>query len=266
LEVERDCGAATRNQRLAAIHGFYKFLQIEVPEQILLCQQILAIPYKKHANTLVNFLTLKEVEGILRHPNPNSKNGRRDIVLLSLLYDSGARVQEIADLSVMDVSLVAPETIRLTGKGRKTRIVPLMGATVKLLHQYFDENKLDASLNGNKPLFVNQSKHKMTRAGIAYVLKKHVNEMKSEGFLLPANVSPHCFRHSKAMHLLQAGVNLVYIRDFLGHSDIQTTEIYARADETMKRNALTGSYDEPVQAGLPAWHLDKTLMEWLHSL
>ncbi len=267
LETQRGSSVSTRNQRLAAIHAFYRYLQMEEPEQIYLCQQILAIPMKRTASKAIDYLTLDAMKAILEAPDTACLMGRRDLVLLSLMYDTGARVQEIADLTVADVRLENPATVKVTGKGNKSRLIPLMTPTAKLIEQYMSENNLKHAAMGSYPLFQNRSHTKLSRAGIAYILNKYVEESR---LLHPENipkvVSPHCFRHSKAMHLLQAGVNLVYIRDLLGHVSITTTEVYARADSLMKRNALENAYQTTTPSVMPVWQQNNDLLKWLKDL
>ena len=267
LETERRCSVATRNQRLAAIHAFFKYLQMEAPEQIYLCQQLLAIPIKRTKGRAIDYLTLDAIKAILDAPDTTNVNGRRDLVLLSLLYDTGARVQEIADLVVADVRLENPATVKVTGKGNRSRIVPLMTPTAKIVGQYLSENGLTRIAQGQYPLFQNRSHEKLTRAGIAYILKKYVEDARIvHPELIPEEISPHCFRHSKAMHLLQAGVNLVYIRDLLGHVSIKTTEVYARADSLMKRTALEKAYQNVSPSEMPIWQQNHDLLKWLKEL
>jgi site-specific recombinase XerD len=267
LETERRCSVATRNQRLAAIHAFFKYLQMEAPEQIYRCQQLLAIPVKRTNGRAIDYLTLDAIKAILDTPDTTNMNGRRDLVLLSLLYDTGARVQEIADLVVADVRLDNPATVKVTGKGKKSRIVPLMTPTAKLVGQYLSENGLTRIAQGQYPLFQNRSHEKLTRAGIAYILQKYVQAARIlHPELIPEKVSPHCFRHSKAMHLLQSGVNLVYIRDLLGHVSIKTTEVYARADSLMKRTALEKAYQNVSPSEMPIWQQNHDLLKWLKDL
>lgn len=267
LENDRKCCASTRNQRLTSIKAFFKYLQTETPEYILLCQQIMSVPLKKTINRNICYLTLDGIKSILDAINTTSRTGRRDLVLLSVLYDSGARVQELADLKVGDIRLQKPETISLTGKGKKTRIVPMLEPTARLLKQYLTENYLGSPSHKLYPLFCNRSGNKLSRAGIAYVLKKYVCTVRvTHPTLLPDVVSVHSLRHSKAMHMLQAGVPLIYIRDFLGHEEISTTEIYAKCDGKMKREALESAYSEMRSTKLPVWHQDNNLMSWLKSL
>jgi len=267
LEKKRNCIASTRNVRLATFHSFCRYLQIEFPDYIYPAQQILSIPMKKAKKTFVKYITLEAMKFLLEKPDKTTIEGRRNMVILSLLYDSGARVQELADLKVGDVRTASPATVKLTGKGSKSRIVPLMKPMSNLLYQYMKENKLTEAHTSDYPLFSNRSKKKLTRAGIAYILKKYANEAMTERpNLFPDKLSPHCFRHSKAIHLLQSGVNLIYIRDFLGHVDIQTTEIYARIDGEMKRKALEKNNNNIVPDKMPEWQSNAGLMRWLKNL
>jgi site-specific recombinase XerD len=267
LEKTRKCIASTRNVRLAAIHSFCRYLQMEFPDYIHWVQQILSIPIKKTKKMSVEYLVLDAMKVLLEKPDKMTKEGRRDRVLLSLLYDSGARVQELADLKVGDIRTASPSTVKLTGKGNKSRIVPLMKPMTELLKQYLKENNLTEPYALDHPLFSNRSKNKLTRAGIAYIVKKYAGEaIKENPELFPNKLSPHCFRHTKAIHLLQSGVNLVYIRDFLGHVDIKTTEIYVRIDGEMKRKALEKSNSNVVSDKLPEWQSNAGLMSWLKSL
>ncbi len=267
LEEERHCKITTRNQRLAAIHSFFSFLMVEAPQYMEQCQKVLSIPMKKADKPPLMYLPLDAVKGLLEQPDRNTSHGRRDAVLLSLLYDTGARVQELVDLKVCDINLNDTVTIVLTGKGGKSRIVPVMKPTGELLRQYIEGNGLSHPARSRNPLFTNRGKHPLTRAGVTYILKKYAAQAQAIGVKdISEEITPHWLRHSKAMHLLQSGVNLIYIRDLLGHSDVSTTEIYARADETMKRKALLEAYESPSEDQLPTWKKDKDLLDWLKSL
>ena len=268
IESERNCSAGTRNNRLAAIHAFYRYLQIEMPQFLSRCHEILSIPYKKTQKKIMSYLTLDSVRVLLAQPDTSTSSGRRDLAMLSLLYDTGARVQELVDLRMEDVRLSSPTVIRLTGKGRKSRLVPIMTPTEKLLRQYLDEHDKNYAAHGGYPLFCNRVGKKLTRAGVTYILDKYMSQAKSVGdSSLPDSISPHCLRHSKAMHLLQSGVNLVYIRDLLGHADVSTTEVYARADEHFKRKALEQAYPSPTPVSdTTPWQKDYDLLDWLKNL
>lgn len=198
-----------------------------------------------------------------------TKEGCRDLVLLVVLYDTAARVQELIDLKIKDVRLTNPAVITLHGKGNKTCQVPIMDKTRKLLEDYLNHlNISDAISRGDNYLFVNQKKQKLSRWGVSYIINKYVEQAEQDPkFTIPFSVTPHVFRHSKSMHLLQAGVNLIYIRDFLGHCDCSTTEIYARADTEMKRKAIEAAYSDVLPGKeLPAWENDTDLMVFLNSL
>lgn len=267
IETERKCSISTRNQRLAAIHAFYRYLQMEQPAALFQYQQILAVPMKSVPKKTISYLSLNAIKNLLNMPDKTTKKGRRNLVLLSLIYESGARVQEIADVRVADIRLETPATIKLTGKGNKTRIVPLMAPVAKLIQQYLEDNKLNLPQCHEYPLFCNKSGNKLTRSGISYILKKYFKEViKLSPEYATVTISPHVMRHSKAMHLLQAGVNLVYIRDLLGHVSIQTTEIYARAENSMKRKALEKAYSDVVSDELPEWQQNGELLDWLQGL
>ncbi len=266
LEVNRKCSISTRNQRLAALHSFFRYVQAEEPAGMFHFQKITAIPIKKAKKTVVEYLAPEAIKLLLEQPDKHTPQGRRDLTLISILYDSGARVQELIDMRVCDVTLQAPAVLTLTGKGNKTRRVPIMKNTASLLQNYLLENKLDKPWRNEQPLFTNNQHHKLTRKGVTYILSKYVEPARKISSLLPAKVTNHMLRHSKAMHLLQAGVNLIYIRDFLGHVDLKTTEIYARADTEMKRKVIENAYPELVDSTLPDWSKDQALLAWLSEI
>jgi len=266
LEQERHSSPQTRNHRLAALHGFFRYVQAEDPERMVQCQQILAIPLRKHARHTVEYLSKEYLAEILAQPVLRTRQGRRDAVLLSVLYDTGARVQELIDLSAGDVRLDSPAQVRLMGKGRKMRAVPLMEMTVQILRDHIHENGLDHLAQFDRPLFQNRKGERLSRSGIRYILQKYVQRVHSSHPAFNQTVSPHCLRHTKGMHLLQSGVPLEIIRDFLGHVDVKTTQIYARSNLEMKRKALENVSDSSPVSKIPSWQENKTLLEWLHSL
>jgi len=269
LQNERKSSNATRNYRLATFHSFFSYLQYEMPEKISQWQQILSIKVKRTDKKCINYLTLDGIKLLFEQIDATGKQGLRDLALLTLLYDTGARVQEVINLTPSALRLENPAIVKLFGKGRKERIVPLQGEPVKILKEYMSENQLDKPEKNTCPLFFNNRKEKLTRAGIAFILNHYVeNARKSNPQLIPDRVSPHSLRHSKAMHLMQAGVNLIYIRDILGHVSIQTTEIYARADSKQKREALEKAYADviPQTNKTGSWEKDEKLINWLKKL
>ena len=202
-------------------------------------------------------------------PDPSTQSGFRDTVMLAVLYDSAARVQEIIDLKVKDLRLDKPAVIALHGKGQKTRYVPIMEKTQNLLKTYLEKKQRSSGTSdGEQYVFENQKKQQLSRWGISYIINKYVNMARlSDGFNIRFSVTPHVFRHSKSVHLLQSGVNLIYIRDFLGHSDCSTTQIYAKADTETRLKAIEAAYVDILPTSeLPDWSDDKNLMDYLSSL
>lgn len=181
-------------------------------------------------------------------------------------FQNTARVQEIINLTASSVRLTKPFTIKLLGKGNKARIVPLMDEEVVHLKSYMERNGLLQPQANLYPLFYNSRKEKLTRAGVHHILNHYASMAREKDQkLIPEKISPHSLRHSKAMHLLQAGVNLVYIRDILGHESVQTTEVYARVDSKQKREAIEKAYADVVKREVPAWTNNDNLLEWLKS-
>ncbi|MEI6421994.1 MAG: tyrosine-type recombinase/integrase [Lentisphaerota bacterium] len=269
LEKKRKCSIVTRNQRLSSIHGFFKYVQKESPEDLFEIRRILGISSKKAKKTIVPYLAENELMILFQQPDMKTKQGKRDLMLLILMYDTAARVQELIDLRVKDIRLVSPAVITLHGKGNKTRQVPILGKTKDLLTGYLEEHKNNSwgIAVSDTPVFFNQKYQKLTRWGISYVLEKYVELAKKNiGFVVNFPVTPHVLRHSKAMGMLKAGINLIYIRDFLGHSNVVTTEVYARADNEMKRKALENSYKDLYADKMPKWEENKDLMQWLRGL
>ena len=268
LQDERKCSASTRNARLAAIRAFFCYAEYTDPTFLNESMRIRSIPLKKTGKKTISYLSVDGVRLLLKQPNQADRAGRRDLTLISLMYETGARVQEIADLTVDCIRQASPCTIKIIGKGNKTRIVPLLDKQARHLIRYMNEEKLTMPGMSDIPLFSNRSGGKLTRSGIAYILRKYVEMARAENALLiPNNVSCHSLRHSRAMHLLQADVPLIYIRDILGHESVVTTEIYAKVDSKKKRevitNAFTDTLDEPIT---PIWQKDADLLQWLKSL
>lgn len=269
IQEERKCSDSTRNYRLAAIHSFFCYLQYEEPERIVQWQEIFSIKVRKHEKKSFNYLTLDGIKLIFSLIDTERIEGRRDLAMLALMYDSGARVQELIDLTPSSIRIEAPSIVKIMGKGRKSRIVPLQEEQVDLLKVYMQENRLLEEHRNQQPLFFNRWGEKLTRSSVNYILKSYVNMARRiDPSLIPERISCHSLRHSKAMHLLQAGVNLIYIRDILGHVSIQTTDIYARADSKQKREALEKAYVDvmPHSDMEKSWEKDRSLLEWLKGL
>jgi integrase/recombinase XerD len=265
LETARHNSVSTRNQRLAAISSFYRWMQSQDPTLLACCQNILAIPAKNQTQPVVNHLTVEQTRRLLAQPDRSTRRGRRDATLLATLYETAARVQELADLTVRDIRLEPPPLAALTGKGGKTRHVPLGDNTTALLNAYLDEHRLKGSGHDHDTVFVNQHGRKLSRGGIAWIIRKY-QALTGDPALLNADLHPHVVRHSRAMHLYEAGIPLPYIRDILGHVDLSTTEIYARVSTEAKRRALEAAYNDIVTDALPEWNQDPGLLDWLATL
>jgi site-specific recombinase XerD len=266
LRTDRHNTPSTCNQRLAAISSFYRWLQTQDPARMACCQDILQIPSSKHDQPTIAHLTVEQTRLLLALPDRSTRQGRRDATLLATLYDTAARVQELADLTVRNIRLEDPPIVALTGKGRKTRHVPIDPNTTALLAAYLAERGLDRHGRDDHPVFFNQHRAKLSRGGITWILHKYQRQS-TDPTLTDAQLSPHAMRHSRAMHLYDAGVPLPYIRDILGHADLSTTEIYARASTEAKRKALEAVYDQQVvSAELPEWNQNPDLLTWLTSL
>ncbi len=269
LEAERGCSAATRNQRLAVIKSFCRYTAVEQPDHLDQVTQILAIRQKKTPAPQQGHLTADEVKALLAEPGTASARAVRDTVLLALAYDTAARVQELCDLNVADIHRASPMTVTIRGKGSKIRYVPVTNPTAQLLADYLKHLDPHPGLGADTdPLFHGPDRSRLTRSGIAKLLACHVRAVRAHdpGWAPGLPVTPHTLRRTRAMHLIQAGVNLIYIRDLLGHVDVSTTEIYARADAETKRKAIENAYEPLTPNAMPDWTSDPSLIGWLDSL
>lgn len=235
LESERGNTIRSRNSRLAAIRGFARYVTLQCPDALMIAQQILAIPMKRHVKPLLGFLSRAEVKAILSASDSGKWSSRRDLVMLRLLYNTGARVSELIGIHVRDLDLGAASSVRLHGKGRKQRSVPLWKETASALKRWIQ----DESLTQNQPLVPNRWGGQMTRANVSERIKQAVNAaIPTCPSLADKHVSPHTFRHTTAMHLLQGGVDITVIALWLGHESPVTTHGYIEADLAMKERAL----------------------------
>lgn len=260
LENTRNASVSTRNQRLAALKAFSKYAQYRYPDTITNCVDIITMRPKKQEKPLVAYLSEEELSVLLKQPNPMILHELRDLALMSLLYDTGARVQELVDLTLGDIRLTHPAMVILTGKGQKSRQIPLMKETCRLMDRYISRFHPPKAPK-ETPLFYNRDKKPLTRYGVTYILKKYAK--KADAALNSKIISPHVLRHTKAMHLLRAGVNMIYIRDFLGHVEITTTEVYARIDAEMKRKVFEETVPNYIPETVMPWEEDEDLLEWL---
>jgi len=264
LETERKCSVSTRNARLATLHSFFKFIQYRDMKGMNIWQEILSIRFKKCASPQMSYLTSDAMKLLLMQPDICTRKGRRDLALLGLMYDSAARVQEIADLTPSDFRFEDTTTVKLKGKGSKSRIVPLSENQVRNLMRYMQENNLFETHASIYPLFSNPHNGKLSRAAILAIVKKYTAMARlKDNSIIPDDIGCHSFRHSKAMHMLEADINLIYIRDFLGHSSITTTEVYARTSAQKKMKALQKVNPSIVTDRKSSWQKNGVLLNWL---
>jgi site-specific recombinase XerD len=268
LEKERQCSIRTRNQRLAALHALARFIGMSSPEQIVWSGEVRAIPFKKAAQTQIAYLEKTEMDALLNAPDRQTAQGQRDYALLLFLYNSGARADEVAQLTIADLQIAAVPAkqtalVILHGKGAKTRRCPLWEQTVIVLRP------LIAGRAATERVFLNRRSQPLTRFGIHTLVERYAKRLE-ETFpaLREKHVSPHVIRHTTATHLLRAGVDINTIRAWLGHVSLKTTNVYAEVDLEMKAKALARC-----EVGTPAdeppakrWKEDKDLMDFLRRL
>ncbi|MBL0598021.1 site-specific integrase [Aeromonas jandaei] len=266
MEANRGNAISTRNQRLAALHAFYEYLGRTVPEMLPVCAKVAAVPMKRCARPEMTFLERDEIEAIFACIPVQQRLSVRDRALLMLLYNTGARVSEVAQLKIEQLDLRSPYRVRLLGKGAKWRTCPLWSQTAQALQVMLDER--GANLPPEASVFVGISQMPMTRFGI-YKRIRHYGKLweGSEHARSLTKVTPHVFRHTTAVHLLESGVEVNVIRGWLGHVNLETTNRYAEITLRMKTEAL--KLCEPIATQTPrppSWRDDTTMLTWLSSL
>lgn len=266
LEKERGNGVATRNARLAAVHAFARYVATQDPERLETCQRLLAVPFKRAPIPAVDYLEADELRALLEAPDAATPTGRRDHALVLTLFNTGARVQELLGLRPVDLQLKRPYQLRLHGKGRKERFCPLWPQTATVLRRLVTETGLDES--STERLFRNRRGEPLTRFGVRYLLRKYAHLAQPVApTLARKRIHPHTLRHTTAVHLLQAGVDLVSISHWLGHASVETTNRYATVDLKAKRAAIARAgplTDE--NPALAPWRSDASILEWLEAL
>ena len=266
IESTRNNSVITRNLRLAALKTFFGYMIGRDTLRVGQYQRIIAIPFKRTPKPLMGYLEVNEVKAILNNIDRTAKNGERDYVLLNLLYNTGMRVQEACDLRVKDIQLHHPPFVTITGKGRKTRQVPLWPETIRLLESYLTNRSIIN--NPEAKLFLNAYGQELGRFGIRYIIKKRIaNVIAQCPTLATKKIGPHTFRHTTAMHLLQAGIDLTIIKNWLGHVSLETTHAYLEVNLEMKRKAL--SLCKPAQKSNDLRKIleqNRDVISWLESV
>jgi integrase/recombinase XerC len=267
LERVRKNSVPTLNARLAALHAFFNYLASIDPRHLAQAQTILAVPFKRQSYHVAKYLERDEVLKIFASIDGQTMQGQRDDALLRLLYNTGMRVSELVDLDMNHLRFNRPHTVRIHGKGRKERTCPLWTETVTALKAYL--GKRGVRLDDATPLFVNREGNRLTRFGVRYIIAERVAEAaKTCPSLLTRRVTPHTWRHTTAMHLLQSNVDLNMIRCWLGHASIETTNGYVEIDLEMKRKTLQSSAKliPPAAKRKCPWQGDDQLLAWLAKL
>lgn len=245
IERERGCSGVTRNQRLATIHSLARFVGMRSPEHLDWCSQLRSVPFKKVAKTVIGYLDKPEVEALLRAPNRRTSLGSRDHALLLFLYNSGARADEAASLRVSNLQLGTSPSVRILGKGNKWRVCPLWPVTVATLRPLVAEKGAD------EHVFLGRTREPITRFGVHRIVKAYATgAAKSVDSMQGKRISPHIMRHTTAVHLLRAGVDINTIRAWLGHVSLSTTHVYAEVDLDMKAKALASVDITDLPAGV----------------
>jgi site-specific recombinase XerD len=266
IEQQRGNAVATRNQRLAALHTFYDYLGRQAPEMLHVCSQVAAIPRKRTPPPETRFMTQIEVQALFDRLDDHGRLALRDRALLLFLYNTGARVTEAVGLRVGHLALDHPPQVRLLGKGGKWRSCPLWERTAEVLGQLLDRRQ---AIDVDAPVFVAANGQPMTRFGVYKRVRRLAADLSTEAAASPKRqITPHVLRHTTAVHLLEAGVEVNVIRGWLGHVSLTTTNRYAEITLRMKAEALT-LCEPPVSAAPPrrrGWHDDAALMDWLSAL
>lgn len=270
LEESRGNRISTRNQRLAALHTFFEYVAGRSPEMLAEAARVEAIPAKRTPPPETHYLERDEIQALFASLPTTGHEALRDRALLLFLYNTGARVQETADLRVENLELGPKPRVRLHGKGDKWRICPLWEETASLLTRLFAERGREASTTAS-PVFISRQGMAMTRSGIYKVVRRHTEQLgkkRTDGTTML--ISPHVFRHTTAVHLLEAGVEVNVIRSWLGHVGLETTNRYAEITVQAKQRALQVC-EPPVSHSegfprRPVWREDQELLKWLVNL
>jgi integrase/recombinase XerD len=267
LEEDRENQIPSRNQRLAALRSFFEYIAQREPEMLQICEQVALIPSKRVSPPQMHYLEREEVATLFKSISIKGRHALRNRTLLLFLYNTGARVQEVADLRFGHLDFGPPARVQLCGKGNKWRTCPLWAETADQLQRLIEQEKRPPSADA--PIFVSKPRRPLTRFGIYKIVRQCCGHLDSDG-AHPRHVSPHLFRHTAAVHLLESGVEVNVIRGWLGHVTLETTNRYAEITTKTKENALrVCELPWDSSAGSPrraVWKNDQSLLDWLNSL
>ncbi len=261
LEKKRHNSIRTRNVRFAALRAFLKYVASRDPASLPIIQRVLAIPMKRFPRSVLGYLSRDEVAALLEAPIGSTWSGHRDRVLFAVLYNTGARVSEATALRRQDLALEAARNVRINGKGRKQRVVPLWQSTARRLHEWLP--RIDAAPESY--VFPNRDGRLMSRSGVEKRLQQAVGRAADQcPTLRKKRITPHTLRHTTAMHLLQSGVDITVIALWLGHESIETTHQYVEANLAMKDQALAKVEEIPTKRG--RYRPNDKLLQFLDGL
>lgn len=260
LRNDRNCSPRTCNQRLAALKSFARYVALVAPEHLERCRRLRAVPLARFERPEVGYLTDDEVVQLIAAPDASTPAGRRDRALLLLMYNTGARVQELVDLDIGDIRYGAVPVAQLLGKGRRHRCCPLWDRTIAAIDRMLADR---SSADANQPLLLNARGRRLSRSGVAYVLRR-ARDTADVHPTRTARLSPHVVRHTTAMHLLQSGVDITTIAAWLGHAHLSTTHSYVEIDLRTKQAAIAAesALPEIADAEYPSDHI----VSWLERL
>ena len=256
LETDRGCSVSTRNNRLAAIRAFINYAADRDITTVAVLNELKKVPVKKtNEISVVEYMSMAAITAIVEQTDASSPKGFRDRFFIMLMYDTGARIQEMVDIKLFDLQIDKLPKITLHGKGSKTRVVPLMEKTVQHLQKYLSVFHNGTLMSSATPLFYSVTRgnvHPLSDRRIRYFLKTYAEKARVVCSEVPDNVHPHLFRHSRAMHLYQAGMDLTFVSQWLGHANLETTLMYAHADTEHKRIAIAAATppDSPLYSKL----------------
>ena len=270
LSSSRECSDQTVNQRLMAIRSFVKYAGILDPSRITRQIEVSNVPAKKIQQTVVGFLSESALEVLFQQPDIHKKTGYRDYCFMTLMYDVGARCQELLDLRVCDMKLEGKKSvIYLTGKGQKTRRLPISENVANNMKGYISRFHPSEIPDSTAFVFFTEwhgSRHQMSPDAVALFLKKYAASSHEINKDIPEKIHPHLLRHSRAMHLYRGGMPLPLLSEFLGHADVNTTRIYAWSDTEMKRDAIKKIKPESSSIAKPIWEDDEDMIRKLYGL
>jgi site-specific recombinase XerD len=266
LEKDRHNSVRTRNVRLSAIHSFFRYLGGEHPEHLAQTQRLLSVPFKRIATREIQHLEFDEMQSMLDAIDQTTGEGRRDFVLLSFLFNTGARVSEAVGLQACDLRLAPPASVLLKGKGSKERVCPLWPETARALREYLEAQEI--GIRETRTVFHNHRGYPLTRFGVRWILQKHVRQAaRHVPSLKSKRLHPHSLRHGTAIHLLRSGVDLSMIAHWLGHASVNTTYKYLSLNLEAKQEALAKAKPIVGRHGkVGRWRTDRNLIKWLESL